>query len=138
MKPITTYLALLATSSAATIANYHLGMQSQGITTGVCGMLALFAFQGKTQFHQPYWAAGIEIQPPPTGHVLAVAIILEATAIGIGLASGSAAIGITSRILGLVIQAGTIGKLHRDYTGDEQENIEAAVQDSKTATKTRP
>jgi hypothetical protein len=126
MKPTLTYLAMLVISSAASIATFYLGTHTQGIVTMIAGSLALLSFQGHTEFYRPAWAAGIKIEHPPTGQVLAVTIIVEAVAIAIGLAT-TPAIGITARLIGLVTQVGAIGKISRDFQGDDL--IDGSIQD---------
>ncbi len=136
MKPTMTYLALLTTAAAATAVTYHLGMDNQAIATGIAGTLNLLAFQGRTQFHRPYWADGIEIQPPETSHIASVAVIVDAAAIGIGLASGSALVGIIARTVGLFIQAAAVGKLLRDHEGgDAMDRIAGSIQDNNHSPK---
>lgn len=129
MKPITTYLALLVTGVGTTLATFHLGLTGQAYTTLAAGTLTLLAFQGRTQFYRPQWAEGIELTPPPTSHILAGTIIIEAAALAAGIMIGTAP-GIATRVAGLVIQAAMIGKLHRDYQGDPDSQIKAATQDA--------
>lgn len=130
MKPIATHLALLVTGMGTTIATFHLGLNGQGYTTMTCAVLTLLAFQGKTQFHRPQWAEGIELTYPPTGHILATTIIVEAAALAAGIMIGNGP-GIAVRIAGLVIQAAAIGKLSRDYLGGETtDRIHADIQDA--------
>ena len=133
MKAPLVYLGMIVTSMGITAAQFSNGNNGQAYTCMICGTMALLAFQGRTEFHRPYWADGIETPQPNTGHILAVSVIVEFAALGIGNIPG-----IIARGIGLLIQAGAIGKLSRDYEGGSpQERCDASIQDQTIQRKAK-
>jgi hypothetical protein len=129
MKAPITYLGMIISTMGTTAFLFDKGMPSVAYTCMIAGACALLAFQGKTEFHRPYWAHGIETPQPTTGHILAVTIITEAACLAIAIAGGSIA-GIIGRIIGLCIQAAAVGKLSRDFTGGTvEEQLYQSLQD---------
>lgn len=135
MKPITTYCGILATSLAAAILTFREGFDPQGYLSLVIASAVLMSFQGRAQFYRPAWAEGIEFNPPATGGLLSIAIIVEAAALIAAIEAGTLA-GMTIRTVGGIIQFAAIGKISRDFLGaSAQEEIEATIQDSTLKTK---